>query len=290
MFQHYIITRFNLRRTDWVKTKNDDKVLSAKWLEERFELFENFCFPSVNNQSNKNFKWLVFFDVNTPEEYKIKIEKYKSLSTNFHPFYIDGMDMFLPSISEKIKEITTTEFVITSRLDNDDSLHKDYVMTVQSTFDSQDYLAVDIIDGYGMQTGSNVRIGKMRHLYNPYISLIEKKENCKSVWSKGHTYWKYENRILRIKNKRLWLTVIHEKNKSNKFRGYGSVSIATLEDFNISVSRKSELIKSIEEPSKWRMVSLNNWFHNYFMVFSKELKKHIGLYKIKVFFDKNKYD
>ncbi len=290
MFQHYIITRFNLRRTDWVKTKNDDKVLSADWLEERFELFENFCFPSVNNQTNKNFKWLVFFDINTPEVYKSKIEDYKSLSINFFPFFIDGMDMFLPSILQKIKELTTAEYVITSRLDNDDSLHKNYVAIVQSAFDSQDYLAVDIIDGYGMQTGSIMRIGKMRHLYNPYISLIENTQYCKSVWSKGHTYWKYENRIVRIKNKRLWLTIIHEKNKSNKFRGYGAVSSTVLEDFNISVTRRNELIKSIEKSSKWRVLSLNNWFYNYFMVFSKELKKHIGLYRIKVFFDKNKYD
>ena len=42
MFQHYIITRFNLRRDDWNLTKNNEKVLSDDWLKDRFELFENY--------------------------------------------------------------------------------------------------------------------------------------------------------------------------------------------------------------------------------------------------------
>ncbi len=290
MFQHYIITRFNLRRTDWAITKNNEKVLSDSWLEERFELFENFCFPSVINQSKLNFKWFVFFDINTPEKYKAKIEKYKLLSENFYPFFIDGMDKYLPSISEKIKEFTDTDYVITSRLDNDDSLHKDYVATIQSMFNSQDYLAVDVIDGYGMQVGKKMRIGKMRHLYNPYISLIEKTNQAKSVWSKGHTYWKYESEITRVVNKRLWLTIIHDKNKSNKFRGYGVVNPEVLKDFNILSEKRKELFDAYQAPKLWRIQSINNWLHNYLMVYSKEVKKHIGLYKVKVLFDKNKYD
>ncbi|WP_051227980.1 glycosyltransferase [Gillisia sp. JM1] len=59
MFQHYILTRFNLRAEDWTTTKNNEKVLTEEWLEERFDLFENYCFSSVRNQTNQNFKWLV---------------------------------------------------------------------------------------------------------------------------------------------------------------------------------------------------------------------------------------
>lgn len=290
MFQHYIITRFNLPRTDWTTTKNNEKVLSDSWLEERFELFENFCFPSVKNQSNQNFKWLVFFDIHTPENYKQKIEEFKLSFINFHPFFIDGMKSFLPSIIEKVKEINTQKYIITSRLDNDDSLHRDYVKIVQSYFNTQDYLAIDLIDGYGMQTGKNVRIGKMRHLYNPYISLIEKNEGCKTVWHKGHTYWKYEKNIFRVKNKRLWLTIIHEKNKSNKFRGYGKVSSDILDEFNIRASKIEELSRKYESSDLWYSQNFKNKLYLFFNYYSKEFKKAIGLYKLKVLFDKNDYD
>ena len=290
MFQHYIITRFNLRRDDWKTTKNDDLVLSDSWLEERFELFEDFCFPSVKNQSNQNFKWLVFFDVNTPEKYKIKIEEFKTLFGNFKPFFIDGMDAFLPSINEKVRELDQEQYIISSRLDNDDSIHKDYVSVVQSCFDNQNFLAVDIVDGYGMQTGSQVYLGKMKHLYNPYISLIEKKESCKTVWHKGHTFWKYENRILRVKNKRMWLTVIHEKNKSNKFRGYGNVKPEVLHEFNISKSKLDELKNHFQKYKLFSGQNIKNCFHNLLAYYSKIIKKSIGLYKIKVRFDKNDFD
>lgn len=290
MFQHYIITRFNLRRTDWVKTKNNEEVLSATWLKERFELFENYCFPSVKNQSNQNFKWLVFFDVNTPEEYKVNIAKIKESFDNFYPFFIDGMKSFLPSIVEKVNELDKENYVITSRLDNDDSVHKDYVKVVQSYFDRQDFLAIDLIDGYGMETGTKVRLGKMRHLYNPYISLIEKKDNCKTVWHKGHTYWKYETRILRVKNKYLWLTVIHEKNKSNKFRGFGSVKPDILSNFNIRLSKREELVKKYEDYKFWRFLNFKNRFQMNSTYLIKDFKKNIGFYRIKVLFDKNRYD
>lgn len=147
-FQHYIITRFNLGRDDWNTTKNSEKVLSNSWLEKRFELFENFCFNSVKNQTNQNFKWLVFFDINTPDEYRIKIDSFKEKFSNFYPIFIDGMSNFLPSIVENIKKMDENPFIITSRLDNDDCIHKDYVNTVQSYFDNQDFMAVDFIDGY----------------------------------------------------------------------------------------------------------------------------------------------
>ena len=234
MFQHYIITRFNLRRDDWTETKNNEKVLTDSWLEERFELFDDFCFNSVKMQTNKNFKWLVFFDITTPAVYRDKIEKYKLSFNNFCPIYIDGMKNYLPSIIENISKMDSKKYIITSRLDNDDSLHKDYVETVQSYFDEQDVLAVDFVDGYTMSINGSVLLGYKKFMFNPYISLIERKENFKTVWFLGHTHWKYEKNVINIKNKRLWLTNIHSKNKENKFYGFGKVDAKILDDFNIS--------------------------------------------------------
>ena len=105
MFQHYILTRFNLRANSWTTTKNNEKVLTEEWLKDRFDLFENFCYNSVKNQRNQNFKWLVFFDINTPDTYKQKVEKYNRDFENFHPIFIDGMDNFLPEIINNIKKL-----------------------------------------------------------------------------------------------------------------------------------------------------------------------------------------
>ena len=73
MFQHYLITRFNLKKEGWDTSKNNIPVLTEEWLERRFKLFETFCFPSVKHQSNQNFTWFVYFDVDTPKVFKDRI-------------------------------------------------------------------------------------------------------------------------------------------------------------------------------------------------------------------------
>ena len=281
MFQHYILTRFNLRATDWTVTKNKEKVLTEEWLKERFDLFENFCFSSVKNQSNQNFKWLVFFDINTPESYKIKVEEFRKSYENFYPFFIDGMPNFLPEILKNIKLLDTEKYIITSRLDNDDSLHEDYVEVIQSYFDKQNHLAIDLIDGYTLQIGEKIRLGFQKHLYNPFISLIEKKEDdFKTVWFRSrHGSWKYEKNIIRVKDKRLWLGIIHSKNKVNKFEGYGRVDAEIINKFHIAQMKADEIIKGISDYNSWRLLSFSNKLSSLSACYYKDFKKFIGLYK-----------
>ncbi len=61
MFQHFLITRFNLRKETWTTNKQNVAVLTEEWHENRFKLFKDYCFTSVAAQTNKNFVWLVFF-------------------------------------------------------------------------------------------------------------------------------------------------------------------------------------------------------------------------------------
>ena len=78
-FQHIIITRFNLRNHQWSdRTKNNTPILTESWLEDRFDLFENFCYLSVRNQTNINFQWWVFFDTKTPTRFR---ERHKRIRT-----------------------------------------------------------------------------------------------------------------------------------------------------------------------------------------------------------------
>jgi len=280
MFQHYILTRFNLRAEDWTTTKNNEKVLSEEWLEERFDLFENFCLSSVKNQVNQNFKWLVFFDINTPEVYKQKVAEYKKSYKNFLPFFIDGMINFLPEIVNNIKNLDSEKYIITSRLDNDDCIHENYTKVVQSYFDKQDHQALDIVDGYSLEIGKNTRLGELMKLNNPFISLIEKKEDFKTVWFRSrHGSWKYEKNMNRIKNQRLWLSIIHSKNKVNRFSGYGKVDPEKLYEFHISKNQTTEIIESLVSFNSWRFLSLKNRVQLNFKRHYKDFKTFLGVYK-----------
>ncbi|MGB7843658.1 MAG: glycosyltransferase [Salinimicrobium sp.] len=282
MFQHYILTRFNLKAENWATTKNNDKALSEEWLKERFDLFENFCFSSVKNQVNQNFKWLVFFDTNTPEAYRQKVEEYRKSYENFLPFFIEGMNSFLPEIIKNIQKLDSEEYVITSRLDNDDCIHERYTEVIQSYFDKQEHQALDIVDGYSLEIGENSRLGAYIQLNNPFMSLIEKKENLKTVWfRKRHGSWKYEKNMTRIRHQRLWLSIIHSKNMENRFLGYGNIDPKKLYEFHISKERTAEIMEDLVKAESWDLLSFKNRINLNLKLHFKNFKTSIGLYKNK---------
>ena len=86
--EHYILTRFNLRL--WTKDKNRNNTRTEEWLKNRFELFERFCLPSIMNQTSQSFKWIVLFDINTPEKYKERIKSYEKACQHFFPCYVEA--------------------------------------------------------------------------------------------------------------------------------------------------------------------------------------------------------
>src|SRR5690242_1987923 len=128
-FVHVLLTRFNV---SFLGRPLPDRA----WLAHRFELFEHFCFPSVVAQSCQDFKWLLFFDPHLDEDSRARIETYRRFK-NFEPVYIDEA-VNAPILSRSVESrLHGFDYLITSRLDNDDALATRYVETIQSCFDNQ---------------------------------------------------------------------------------------------------------------------------------------------------------
>lgn len=124
--RHYIITRFNM---PWVNGEGDSpRGINPEYLKERLVLFDKYTVPSLVNQTCKNFRWLVFYDVRTPVEFLEKIESYKTLGF-YEPIFVEP-GFSLKDYLEELKVEIGLGFV-TSRVDNDDALMPDYVETVQ---------------------------------------------------------------------------------------------------------------------------------------------------------------
>lgn len=283
MFKHYLITRFNLKNKNWDVTKNNESLLTREWMTHRIGLFNNFCLPSVTNQSNKDFSWLLFFDSTTDTDFKEELELLLKSHKHFKAFFIDGMDAFHSSIKTFIDEDSKdSPYVITSRIDNDDCIHKDYIKTIQEQFNSQEFMAIDILKGYSLQVSPDIMLGKKEHIFNPFISLIEKNDSPKTVWFSDHNMWKKESRRVEIANKRLWMSIIHEKNKVNEFDGYDNVLWKDIKsDFIVSSIIDTKVSKEIIPHKKWRSLSLKNKLYVNYVLMSKKFKKALGLYKIK---------
>ena len=229
--RHYLITRFNVKQKNWNKDKNNSLLtVNEDWLKERFILFETYCLPSVQSQTCKNFKWLIYFDIDTPQHYKDKIECHRKLFPNLSPKFISGMEYLIESIKKdiidsldnKINDINNV--VITSRLDNDDCLHEDFIKIIQKLIKSQSIMkgVIDIPNGFCLQVKPKPVLSRTIQFSNAFITYVEP---CNSnaalltVMSKPHPQWAYSVKTYFIEKKRLWMQIIHQKNVVNEVQG-----------------------------------------------------------------------
>lgn len=212
--KHFLITRFNLKNEHWI----NNNAVSENWLKNRIKIFEKICYPSVINQSNQQFTWLIFFDIDTPNTIKKYIEEnYTSDLIQIH--YIDGFKE-LETICKRIisTQISPNSYFITSRLDNDDALHKDYIDTIKNLSIPRSKTVIDIRNGYQLYFENNLGQAKAYFsTFNPFISLISDDKTLELVIDKEHTDWNNKNyTCIAYLKKRLWMQYIHDNNQLNK--------------------------------------------------------------------------
>lgn len=220
--KHFILTRFNLKVEDWKTSKDNQPVLTEEWLKNRLEIFQNYCFPSVVNQRNQNFHWVVYFDSETPTPYRKVIEIMNNEYPNFKPLYIDGMGSFNSSVKKYILENSDSgeDVIITSRLDNDDAIHQDFVETIQEIASRKGETVIDLRCGYQMNIEGEFHEyrGYYYNSFNPFISLVETPASIHTVFSREHRNWESFEKIYAFDEKPLWIEIVHSKNKYNYVR------------------------------------------------------------------------
>lgn len=223
-FNHFLLTRFNVR-TSYTKAP-ENTINNKNWLNNRFRLFEKFCYPSIMGQSNQNFKWLVFFDEKTPEKAKFQISCYTQYS-NFIPIYIEkweqktASELLRPIIKQYFSDAKPV-YLITSRSDNDDAIHKDYIQIIQNNFREQKFQLLNLDLGYSLDQDTG-KVYIKKYPSNPFMSLIESTENFLTIFTVPHDnlHIKYANAQLyqSLRTKPAWIQVIHGGNVSNKIVG-----------------------------------------------------------------------
>lgn len=224
MYRHFILTRFNLAL--WSKDKNNRDTRTAEWLEQRFQLFETFCLPSVSNQSEKGFKWIVLFGSDTPDSYREKIDQYAAQCKMFVPYFISPLKgRFFASIFKNIVASLSEEgdTIVTTYLDNDDALHKDYAKEVKRlSAQAEDKTFISFV--YGLQYFTRWGIAtRVKYSNNHFISLVEKHrgdEGIRTVFGYGSRIYvgKHEGtHTLYVDDPRQpkWAEIIHDTNMGN---------------------------------------------------------------------------
>lgn len=240
-FKHFVLTRFNLKwESDdvaWNKDKNGSTVLTEEWLTHRIELFKKYCYPSIKAQSNKDFVWFIYFDTDTKKEILDDLQEYCK-DANIVIKLKHSYQYFEKTYTQDILENCDADLshIITTRIDNDDIVHKDFVKEIQNRFEAQDFMAVNFSKVLMINPESYDQIRVVYTFSNHFISLIEKVENSSIVgcFDRGDLYWDVEGQVIQVKDKPYVLELISDKNLINSFRGFPIFKPTTLSDFQIN--------------------------------------------------------
>lgn len=257
LFQHYIITRFNLPvfnggLRDGASINN----LDSNYLSARFEIFQKYTYPSIKNQTCQNFKWLVLMDANTPIEFKQVLANLHTEYNNLIPCYFsldeynnrvtqDYIDLYNDYSSkidiapydyieqgefvqrvlspifikdEILKFNVRSEFIVTTRIDNDDVFHPEMIDNVQSRINLERECCMYNYS-YGYQIHLRKRLLQLDYFpHNHYTTLVEDSNGLfQSVLYWDHSVVERFVSYKEIITEPLWVELVHELNVSNAF-------------------------------------------------------------------------
>lgn len=221
-YKHILITRLNAFYKQKMPTHGYDP---DEWLIGRVRLFKEYCFPSVVNQSSADFEWILYIDSQTPVQVVEELKELFLPHRNFHLLQRKFDDFAIhPHLDNDIREIAEINFnyLITTRLDTDDMIHKDYIAKIQKSFERKEYLPINFNNGYIYNIYTGVT-AKVNYPYNPFLSLISKIENnieLVTIFHRMHHEFQDDLNVKRINTKEpMWCMTISEYNYSTGFFG-----------------------------------------------------------------------
>jgi hypothetical protein len=127
---HFLVTRFSVRLPIWTKKSVRDGLFEPARLERRLQLFESICVPSVRAQIRQDFRWIIIYDSALPSAYRRRL----ALAVADLPnavLYEHGDPSKWPEGWLDDYAGPDDDYVLTTVLDDDDALHRDYVQVLR---------------------------------------------------------------------------------------------------------------------------------------------------------------
>lgn len=207
---HFILTRFNVRSFYHASEPTDE------WLRERLRLFRQYCLPALTDQTARQFVWLVFLDHLSPEWFRQEIEK--DAPGRFETVYVVGA-FTSATVSEAVAARTNSPYILTTRVDNDDAVARDFIQAIQACFQHQDFEFINLVNGAQYADG---KAYLRPYTKNPFLSLIEAAGTTPPATVFVEHHYRVDERgpVRNIRTAHpMWLQVIHGGNVLNEIVG-----------------------------------------------------------------------
>ncbi|NVK53915.1 MAG: hypothetical protein HWD85_13350 [Flavobacteriaceae bacterium] len=215
--KYIIITRFNL---DYKKiVKENLKTDPEEWLEKRIKLFFRYCYPSILNQSDKDFEWWVFFDLQTNSHIIDEIRNKDK--EGLIEFKFSTWGKFRDDILFELNKISGSyDYLLNARIDSDDAISKYNIEEVKKYFLSNiDHIpnsfVLNPLTGLVFDTDNTILYQK-KLKNNPFQVLVQKHGKVfNSVFTFQHQTASINFPVFNISKIPFWLMVVHETNWQN---------------------------------------------------------------------------
>jgi hypothetical protein len=184
--------------------------------------------PSIRSQTIAPDRWLILCDIESPRWFKEAIvDLTRSVG---EPVWIDE---FSPSaVSELVDERCSSPWLISTRIDNDDCISRDYIKCIQDEFNGK---AEFLNFTYGFQY-ENGWIYHRSDVSNAFISYCEPAlSRPRTVFLDGHHLLKNHGAIRQVRSGAMWMQVVHGGNIANRVNGIRAHPKAVA-SFDISLS------------------------------------------------------
>ena len=227
-FNHLIITRYNLP-VSW--GRRGQLHADEDWLKERQRLFERYCLPSVvlAERSCPSVTWVLRCAADSPPSLRIFMAQVRQLYPWIIPMYLEENALASDIVDESLKQRASKpcRFLLTTRLDSDDAVGRDFVKDLQHAaersleleFLGKRELPVLINFPFGCQTVHG-RLYLSADLGNPFVSFLEERSDDKPIigcYSGTHRDLHQSARTVSqlMASGASWLQVIHGSNEAN---------------------------------------------------------------------------
>lgn len=262
---HLIVTRYNVP-ISW--GRRGQLHADEDWLEERQGLFERYCLPSVvlAERSCPSVTWVLLCAVDSPPSLRTFMAQVVQLHPWIVPLYLEENVPIGDIVDESLKQRANKprRFLLTTRLDSDDAVGRDFVKDLRQAaersleleFLGKKELPTLINFPFGCQTVHG-RLYFSADLGNPFISFLEERSEGDpiiSCYSGTHRDLHQSARTVSqlMASGPSWLQVIHGSNEANVVCGLRVPRSAGLKRFLVlrSEKRSQTYIGAIKEAAQ----------------------------------------
>ena len=193
-----------------------------EWLRYRLGFFVDACWSTVRSQQGAgDFTWLVLFDDRCPDDFRADVETLAE--GTFTPVW--SHEQWNPSIFGRVIEEQTgaprtggasAAWLMTTRLDSDDGIARDFMAAVQREFTPTDGLFIDF--PRGVQIDRSGRTYLYDQLSSPFLTLVERRRadtTPRTVYAARHARARQWGPLREVSAPPMWVQVIHGSNLLN---------------------------------------------------------------------------